>query len=67
MFDKRYRRPPAKLNESYRRLESKTDPHRVDTQSIMARPSESELEQARLNGVNSVLASHLHTHDTPGD
>ena len=67
VLDARYRRPPAKLYESYRRLESKTHPHRVDTQSIVARPSEAELEQARLNGVNSVLASQTHTHDTPGN
>ena len=67
VLDERYRRPPAKLYESYRRLESKTDPHRVDTQSIVARPSEAELEQARLDGVNSVLASQTHSHESPGN
>ena len=62
-----HRRPSAKLYESYRRLEAMTDAHRFDTQPMMARPSEAELEQARLNGVNSVLSLQTHTHDTPGD
>ena len=62
-----HRRPPAKLYESYRRLEAMTDAHKFDTQPMMARPSEAELERARLNGVSSVLSLQTHTHDTPGD
>ena len=31
------------------------------------RVTDSELEQARLNGVNSVLAGQTHTHETMGD
>ncbi len=62
-----HRRPPTKLDDSCRRLEAMTDAHRFDTQPMMARPSEAELEQARLNGVNSVLSLQTHTHDTPGD
>ena len=30
------------------------------------RVSQAELDQARLNGVNSVLLSHTHTHESPG-
>ena len=31
------------------------------------RVTDSELEQARLNGVNSVLVGQTHTHETMGD
>ena len=31
------------------------------------RVAQSELDQARMNGVNSVLLRHAHTHETLGD
>ncbi len=53
------------------RLEAKVDAQgselRDEIRAMSERVSNSELEQARLNGVNSVLASQTHTHDTPGN
>ena len=36
-------------------------------ESIRTRVSDTELEQARLEGVNSVLRQHLHTHEVADD
>ena len=60
-------RRPRQLDDSCLRLEAMTDARRFDTQPMMARPSEAELDQARLDGVNSVLASQTHSHESPGN
>ena len=39
---------------------------RADIQGMSSRISESEREQARLEGVNSVLLRHTHTHEPHG-
>ena len=39
---------------------------RADIQGMSSRISESEREQARLEGVNSVLQRHTHTHEPQG-
>ena len=36
---------------------------RAEIEAQGQRVSQSELEQARLNGVNSVLVQHIHTHE----
>ena len=61
----------AKIDTDVGRLEAKVDSQgrelRDEIRAMSARVSNSELEQARLNGVNSVLASQTHSHETPGN
>ena len=38
---------------------------RIEAQG--ARVSQADLDQARINGVNSVLLRHTHTHEAPGE
>ncbi len=50
----------ARMDRFEDRIEAKID--------VMGRRvTDSELEQARLNGVNSVLANQTHTHEVMGD
>ncbi len=61
----------AKIGTEVGKLEAEIDSQgrelKDEMRAISVRVSNSELEQARLNGVNSVLAGQTHTHDTPGD
>ena len=61
----------VKIDTDVGRLEDKVDSQgselRDEMRAASVRVSNSELEQARLNGINSVLAFHLHTHDIPGN
>ena len=50
----------AEMNEQGREL-------RAEMQEQGARVSQAELDQARINGVNSVLLRHIHTHENLGD
>ena len=58
-------------NSQASRLEARMDrfEDRIEEKiEVMGRRvTDSELEQARLNGVNSVLAGQTHTHQTTGD
>ena len=47
------------------RAEIKEQGRRIDEQG--SRATQSELDQARINGVNSVLLRHTHTHENLGD
>ena len=47
------------------RAEIKEQGNRIDEQG--RRATQSELDQARINGVNSVLLRHTHTHENLGD
>ena len=40
---------------------------RDEMRAMAARVSNSELEQARLNGINSILGEQTHTHEVSGD
>ncbi len=61
----------ATVDSEVGRLEAKIDTYgrelRDEIRAMSVRVSNSELEQARLNGVNSVLASQTHSHETPGN
>lgn len=50
----------ARMNEQGREL-------RAEMQEQSARVSQAELDQARINGVNSVLLRHARTHENLGD
>ena len=50
----------VEMNEQGREL-------RAEMQEQGARVSQAELDQARINGVNSVLLRHTHTHENLGD
>ena len=50
----------ARMDRMEERLEDKIE-------VVGRRVAESELEQARLNGVNSILANQTHTHETLDD
>lgn len=50
----------AEMNEQGREL-------RAEMQEQGTRVSQAELDQARINGVNSVLLRHTHTHENLGD
>ena len=49
------------------RFDSRMDRLEEKIEVMGRRVTDSELEQARLNGVNSVLAGQTHTHETMGD
>ena len=55
------------INSQSNRLEAKIDAQgkelRDEIKEQGARVSQSELDQARLNGVNSVLLRHTHNHE----
>ena len=59
------------MNRQSTRLEAKMDAQgkelRAEIETQGKRVSQSELEQARLNGVNSVLLQQTHTHQNVGD
>ena len=54
-------------NSQAGRLEARMDRLEAKIEVMGRRVTDSELEQARLNGVNSVLANQTYTHDTMGD
>ena len=59
------------INSQSSRLETKMEEQGKELRAEIAkqgkRVSQSELDQARMNGVNSVLLRHAHTHETLGD
>ena len=59
------------MNRQSNRLENAIDAQGKELRDEMkeqgARVSQAELDQARLNGVNSVLLRHTHTHENLGD
>lgn len=55
-FDARMDRFEARMDRLETSLEAKID-------SMGRRVTDSELEQARLNGINSVLTGQTHTHE----
>ena len=61
----------AKIDAQGTNLESKIDAQgkelRDEIKEQGTRVSQAELDQARLNGVNSVLLRHTHTHESVDD
>ena len=59
------------MNRQSNRLEDAIDTQGKELRAEMkeqgTRVSQAELDQARLNGVNSVLLRHTHTHENLGD
>ena len=55
------------INSQSSRLETKIDELKEEIEAQGRRVSESELEQARLDGVNSVLLNQTHTHESIAD
>ena len=55
------------INSQSSRLETKMDELKEEIGDQGRRVSESELEQARLDGVNSVLLKQTHTHESMSD
>ena len=59
------------MNRQSNRLEDVIDTQgrelRAEMQEQGTRVSQAELDQARINGVNSVLLRHTHTHENLGD
>ncbi len=59
------------INNRSSRLETKIETQgnelRAEIIEQGKRVSQSELDQARINGVNSVLLQQTHTHETLGD
>ena len=59
------------MNRQSGRLETKVESQGKELRDEMReqgrRVSQAELDQARLNGVNSVLLRHTHTHEGTGD
>ena len=59
------------INNQSSRLETKIETQgnelRAEIIEQGKRVSQSELDQARINGVNSVLLQQTHTHETLGD
>ena len=59
------------INSQSNRLEAKIDAQgkelRDEIKEQGTRVSQAELDQARLNGVNSVLLRHTHTHESVDD
>ena len=54
-------------NSQAGRFDARMDRIEEKIEVMGRRVTDSELEQARLNGVNSVLAGQTHTHQTTGD
>ena len=65
--DARLDRLEGRLDRMESRLEGQIEGLRDEIRLASQRVSDSELEQARLNGVNSVLERHLHTHEAAAD
>ena len=57
----------AKLDRLEAKLEAQGESLRTEIRLASQRVSDSELEQARLNGVNSVLERQTHTHEVAAD
>ena len=57
----------AEMKEQGARLEAGMQELRAEVRQAAQRVSDAELEQARLNGVNSVLTAHSHTHESAAD
>ena len=59
------------INNQSSRLEAKIDAQgkelRDEIREQGRRVSQAELDQARINGVNSVLLQQTHTHEAPGE
>ena len=55
------------INSQSSRLETKIDELKEEIETQGKRVSDSELEQARLDGVNSVLLNQTHTHESIAD
>ena len=55
------------INSQSSRLETKIDELKEEIGGQGRRVSEAELEQARLDGVNSVLLKQTHTHESMAD
>ena len=55
------------INSQSSRLETKIDELKEEIETQGKRVSDSELEQARLDGVNSVLLNQTHTHESMAD
>lgn len=62
-IDRQGDRLEAKIDREVGRLEAKIGKVETRIQATSQRVSDSELEQARLNGVNSVLTGQTHTHE----
>lgn len=61
-FDSRIDRLDARIDRLEAKIEQQGDRLYAEIREMGRRVSDSELEQARLNGVNSVLANQVHTH-----
>ena len=59
-------RSDARIERLDSKIEQQVESLRVEIKEQGKRVSESELEQARLNGVNSVLVGQSHTHEMGG-
>ena len=57
----------AQIQEQGARLEAQIQELRAEVRQAGQRVSDAELEQARLNGVNSVLTGQTHTHESAAD
>ena len=55
------------INSQSSRLETKIDELKEEMETQGKRVSDSELEQARLDGVNSVLLNQTHTYESMAD
>ena len=70
-LNSRYSRLSAKLDTAFSgtrtEIETGWGGLRSETRAIGVKVSAQELEKAWQEGVNSVLASQTHTHETPGD
>ena len=62
--DARLDRLEAKIEN---KIEAQGESLRAEIRLASQRVSDSELEQARLNGVNSVLERQTHTHEVAAD
>ena len=61
-LDARIDRLDARIDRLEAKIEQQGDRLSAEIREMGRRVSDSELEQARLNGVNSVLANQAHTH-----
>ena len=62
-LDSRIDRLDAKIEAQGDRIDARIDRLEAKIEENGKRVSDAELEQARLNGVNSVLVNYIHTHD----
>ena len=59
-------RSDARIEKLDTRIDQQIESLRADIKENGKRVSDSELEQARLNGVNSVLVGQTHSHEVGG-